>query len=230
MKFRIRGVLCCEFITRGSLEVEETFMTHAEPTAPAQPHEESDEALMLELSRDISNRAALDHLCNRYWKHLYFYHSRTFSHSDAEDLAQATFLRVLQRARQFNPDRAPFKAWLYGIAHHVGLDFQRVKCRRYDDVQIEDLEARTAGSLEFLDNRCLDLRKAIGCLPELHREVVMLMYFDHLSTKEIALILGIKKGTVSSRLSNAYEKLKNNLSLNTSSTEGSCKKIYASEL
>ena len=52
-----------------------------------------------------------------------------------------------------------------------------------------------------------EVRRALSQLSDDHRRVVVLRYFVDLSTKEVANALGVREGTVKSRLSRALEQL-----------------------
>lgn len=126
----------------------------------------------------------------------------------ADDLAQATCLRALERSAQFRGD-AKLDRWLIGIARHIW--FNQLKAER----------VRTQGGLIEADSVALDdlvsspeektfktqVFAAVLDLPEAQREAVLLVYVEGWSYREAADRLEIPIGTVMSRLAAARRKL-----------------------
>ena len=110
----------------------------------------SDETLMV--AYQAGNEAAFGELFERHAGSIYgFLVRRLGDPSLAEDLYQEAFLR-LHRARQtYNADR-PFRAWLFGIVHHLLTDTLRSRGR---SPEISSLD-------ESVASRDADLRESIG--------------------------------------------------------------------
>ena len=143
----------------------------------------------------------------------------TRNRSDAEDLVQDTFVKVLRFSGQFTPG-TNLKAWLYTILHNTWRNRRRGAAR--DTVEIDSPrvdEAAAAGSdAGDTPERILlratldaDLQAALDALPEAFREAVWLRDVEEFSYGEIAKMLGIPIGTVMSRISRGrrllFEKL-----------------------
>lgn len=160
---------------------------------------------------------AFEALYDRYKDYVYrvaFFVSR--NREEAEDAVQEAFLDVLKALPNYDVDGpARFETWLY----RVTLNRARMRMRRkqpasaeWDDVE-EQLERLPSPSSErpevvFLDGeRAGNLWRAVNRLPEEHRVVVMLRYQQDLAYNEIADVLGLREGTVKSRLYNAHRKL-----------------------
>lgn len=123
----------------------------------------------------------------------------------AEDLLQDTFMRAW-RGRERWPAAVSARAWLFGIARHVRLDALR-RLR-----PVESLTCEVAAEvLDEEDPRLEPMRHAIGKLPELQREALLLKLHHELTYAEIAAVLEIPVGTVRSRLHTALEILKGEL-------------------
>ena len=136
---------------------------------------------------------------------------------DAEDVVQDAFSRVYRRLATFDGG-ASFYTWLYRIVVNLSIDTLR---KRKRDRRIDNQADDAARALELgrgawpgFDDTCPDgaaerrdlakkLRRAFQDLPEIHQAVLMLRELEGLSYEEIAKTLGIKKGTVMSRLFNA---------------------------
>ena len=69
--------------------------------------------------------AAAEELVDLYWNRVYgFAYRLTHNKSDAEDIAQETFLRAFRNLPRYKPDGA-FKAWLFSIETNLFLDQQK---------------------------------------------------------------------------------------------------------
>ena len=114
----------------------------------------------------------------------------------AEDLLQDTFVQALRRPERLASSLSP-RAYLFGIARHVGQD-----ALRRQPMLVELTEA-AAGPVETEDARLAPMREEIARLPETQREARQLKLQHGLSYEEIAEVLGIPIGTVRSRLHHA---------------------------
>lgn len=114
----------------------------------------------------------------------------------AEDLLQDTFVRALRHPERLAASVSP-RAYLFGIARHVGVDALR---RSRPTCELAATEAEPAATE---DARLELLREAITGLPEGQREALQLKLHHELSYEEIAEVLGIPVGTVRSRLHHA---------------------------
>jgi RNA polymerase sigma-70 factor, ECF subfamily len=122
----------------------------------------------------------------------------------AEDLLQDTFVRALTRIDRLQTSVSQ-KAYLFGIARHVGIDALR-------QMKAADKMATEAPAMtEKLDERLEPMRQAISGLPEAQREALLLQLQQELSYAEIAEVLDIPVGTVRSRLHHAVLNLRQTL-------------------
>ena len=137
---------------------------------------------------------------------LYFFVRHGVSHSESEDLVQETYLRLWNYRKAYRKT-AKLSTFLFLIARQVRIDALRrqVRCEAREESWIAerlDEEApRTYGSKE-------DVLWAVSQLSEPLREVVELGVFRELPYAEVGEILGIPIGTVKSRMSNAFKRLK----------------------
>ncbi len=133
---------------------------------------------------------------------------RLVARDAAGDLAQETFLRVIEARRTFRPG-APFRPWLFGIARHVALDARRRWSRRNRrEVAVPELPELpvAAAAEEHLDG--LRLAELVEKLPADQREVVLLARVHGLTSPEIAQVVGASAGAVKVRLHRATAKLR----------------------
>jgi len=124
---------------------------------------------------------------------------------DAEDLTQETFLRVFRSLNTYTP--GTFEGWLHRITTNLFLDQVRRRKRLRFDPWGEDTERLAASSVETTPERGFehanldsDVQRALDALPPEFRAAVVLCDMEGLSYEEIAVTLGIKLGTVRSRI------------------------------
>lgn len=142
---------------------------------------------------------------------------------EAMDITQDTFVRVHRYLPSFKGDSS-FFTWTYRIAMNLCLDQQRRKGRseRIDLAESDEAEieaamdppsAALAGPQRAALNEELKgkLEEALQSLSENHRSILLLRELDGLSYEELAKVLGIRKGTVMSRLFHARLKMQKKL-------------------
>ena len=122
---------------------------------------------------------------------------------DAEDLTQETFVRVFRSLADFSP--GTFEGWLHRITTNLFLDMVRRRQRIRFDALPEDTERLpgTAPSPEQVySDTHLDpqVQAALDALSPEFRVAVVLCDIEGLTYEEIAATLGIKLGTVRSRI------------------------------
>jgi RNA polymerase sigma factor (sigma-70 family) len=126
---------------------------------------------------------------------------------DAEDAFQATFLVLVRKAASVRP-RERVGNWLYGVAYRTALEARSILARRHArERQVSAMpEPPAPSSDDSRDWRPL-LDEALNRLPEKYRTAVVLCELEGRSRKEVARILGIPEGTLSSRLATARQML-----------------------
>jgi RNA polymerase sigma factor (sigma-70 family) len=129
---------------------------------------------------------------------------RTKAGDDADDLAQRTFLRCVEPSNAYE-GRSTFRAFLFGIARNVLLEYIRscVRDRKVDpDFSVRsvlDLNPR-ASTVAFVKAEQRQLVQALQQLPLDQQVALELYYWEELSVDEVAAALEISPGTVKSRL------------------------------
>jgi RNA polymerase sigma-70 factor (ECF subfamily) len=127
----------------------------------------------------------------------------------AEELVQEVFTRVWRHAGSFDPDKASFRTWLYGIARNAIIDLKRRQSVR--PALAMHPEGEEKGAIDDSFERAL-LRWQVGAAlerltPE-HRQVLRLAHFQGLTLREISERTGIPLGTIKSRTSYALRGLR----------------------
>jgi RNA polymerase sigma factor (sigma-70 family) len=119
---------------------------------------------------------------------------------DAEDAFQETAVRAW---RNWSPHAvASPRAWLMTIAYRVFLDQKAREKARPSETLVEAVDFRAAGpaAATVLREEASRAAAAVETLNDEVREVIVLHYAGGLSLREVAAAMGIKSGTVKSRL------------------------------
>lgn len=139
----------------------------------------------------------------------------TGNRHDAEDLTQDVFVRVFRALPTFTPGN--FEAWIHRITTNLFLDGarrrQRIRFDALDPEAGERLPDPAAGPEEryHLSNLDGDVRTALLALRPEFRAAVVLADIEGLPYDEVAAALGIKLGTVRSRIHRGRAQLREQL-------------------
>lgn len=195
--------------------------------------DEKNRALITRMTE--GDEAAFDELYHSYSGKLYrMAYFITGNRSDSEDILQETFVKCfLHRKELKQPER--FESWLYQILVRTAwrsekrrkgkreLSFDGILDNEEDTGMAERIQRD--GKAEPLEQvlkaeMSSELWKAVNRLGMKHRTVVLLYYYNDLSTKEIAAMTGTLEGTVKSRLHKARLLLREQLLADTDREKG----------
>lgn len=173
-------------------------------------------ALMLRVQTD--DKAAFGQLVARYWRGVNLHFRLTVSESEAEDLAQETFLRVYDRRSHYRPE-AKFATWLFGIVRNVGRNALRSR-RRKPVVPLErahnsshgsgiiDTHSDTPSRIIYKSELETAVNDALKKLRTRQREALMGQHFDEKTYVEIAESLELSPEATKSLLYRARMQLR----------------------
>lgn len=140
----------------------------------------------------------------------------TGNQHDAEDLTQETFIRVFRSLSTYTP--GTFEGWLHRITTNLFLDQVRRRRRiRMDPLGEDAGDVVGPAGLGTPErgfehaNLDQDVQRALDALSPEYRAAVVLCDIEGLSYEEIAVTLGIKLGTVRSRIHRARAQLRESL-------------------
>ena len=133
---------------------------------------------------------------------------------DAEDLTQETFIRVFRSVQNYQP--GTFEGWLHRITTNLFLDMVRRRSRIRMEALPEDYDRVPADEPNpeqiYHDSRLgPDLQAALDSLAPEFRAAVVLCDIEGLSYEEIGATLGVKLGTVRSRIHRGRQALRDYL-------------------
>jgi RNA polymerase sigma-70 factor (ECF subfamily) len=137
-------------------------------------------------------------------------HRMSHNVQDAEDIAQASFLKAYEKLGSYKPE-FKFFSWIYRITINESINFlkHRNKFESFNDGQ--DVPETTAAEESELQEPRRILEESLMELKEDHRAVIVLKHFENLSYDEIGHVLGISEKKVKSRLFTARQVLRERL-------------------
>ncbi len=160
----------------------------------------------------------LDRLIEQYQYRLFRYLAYVTGNKErAEDFFQETWIRVLERGHQYD-GKSRFEAWLFAIARHLVIDWQRSK-------KVQSLDTLTDPELDYplqLVNESEpsplhqvlsqeteeNVQASLQKIPAIYREVLVLRFQEELQIEEMAGVLSVPLSTVKSRLYRGLEALR----------------------
>lgn len=161
---------------------------------------------LIEASRG-GDRAAFAQLIERHQRAVYAVaFAATRDRTLADDVAQDAFVTAWRRLADLrDPDRLP--AWLCGIARNVARDARkRVRDEVHEDVAHVAAEMTPYDAIS--DAECERMvAAALGELPDVYREPLVLFYYEERSLADVARYLGLSAATTQKRLSRGRQYL-----------------------
>ena len=169
------------------------------------------------------DEGAFEEILRTYEKQVYNLCLRmTNNADDAYDLSQESFIKVWRSLGDYQ-FQSGFSTWLYRLVRNTCIDYLRKQKRQKtvsltvqsdeeepEELLIPDLSPQPQDVAEEHERQTI-IADAIARLPDDYREILQLRAGQELGYEEIAAILGIKVGTVKSRLARAREQLRKNL-------------------
>lgn len=145
-------------------------------------------------------------------------HSRLGNHDEVDEVMQEVALAAAHQAsKKQQVERVG--PWLYRVALRQVMLFRRKAGRRRKLIQsamhqLNDGSSSNACPLQFLlsQERQQLVRRAIGKMADLDRQLLMLKYVDGMSYNEISDRLGVSASAVQSRLHRARAQMRHQLS------------------
>ena len=162
------------------------------------------------------DREAFAQLFDQYAKAVYNHaYWLTADWSMADDVVSATFLQAWRARARVDAEGGSLRPWLLGIATNIARNLRRGDRRyRAAALAMAGQPPVTPDHADRVDGRLDDARRlpaaitALATLRRADREILTLCLWQGLSYAEAAAALGIRVGTVRSRLSRAREKLR----------------------
>jgi len=196
------------------LDADPLTATRATVTAPAVGGSEGARASRMDPGRERAlvaqasiDPAAFAELYDFYLPRIHgFIQRRVRERTVTEDLTAATFERGLAalRGRRFRNDA--FGGWLYRVAANLVIDHVRAARRVTVGEEIDGLDPAPDALGAAIERD--DLRRAMDRLPDGHRRVLALRFFDDLAADEAGAVLGCSRRTFAVKLHRAIRALR----------------------
>lgn len=131
-----------------------------------------------------------------------FAHSLSQSSADADDLTQATIERAMRSQDQWRPGTR-LDSWTYRIMRNLWIDFVRARSRKEKYEALPEEALSIGADPRDALHASIDLKRVMAAMQKLpfeQREVVALILVEGFGYREVAEMLDLPIGTVSSRL------------------------------
>jgi RNA polymerase sigma-70 factor (ECF subfamily) len=160
----------------------------------------------------LSQRSAFEALLDLYEDRVYNLVRRMVGEQDACDVAQEALIEICNSVKSFR-GASSLGTWVHRVAANVCLEHRRRRRILFVPIEDETISQQadhTQDPAESAINKCImcDVNAALEALPEQQRDVVILHELQGLTYSECAEVMGCPIGTVKSRLSNAFLKLR----------------------
>jgi RNA polymerase sigma-70 factor, ECF subfamily len=129
----------------------------------------------------------------------------------SEEIVQEVLVEVWRAASRFDPARGSVLAWVATIAHRRAVDRVRSEQR---STERERRAARPVIAYDEVADTVADnldrerVRRCLGWLTDLQREAVTLAYYGGYTYRQVAGLLGVAAGTVSTRMRDGLIRLR----------------------
>ncbi|NNE85640.1 MAG: sigma-70 family RNA polymerase sigma factor [Sphingomonadaceae bacterium] len=130
-------------------------------------------------------------------------------HTEAEDVAQDTFVRLHRKLDSWEGGEDGLSSWLHRVAVNLSIDRKRAPARPVSLVEIGDV-SEPAGLDGPLDRK-RHVEAALAGLPDRQRAALVLVHYQGLSGREAASALEISVEALESLLARARRTLRNTL-------------------
>jgi RNA polymerase sigma-70 factor (ECF subfamily) len=175
---------------------------------------------LVEAARRL-DEAAWAEIYRRHAQQVYAYiYYRLGDQHTAEDLAADVFVKALAGIKGYVWRGTPLLAWLYRIAHNVTVDHHKSSARRLQMQAADEADGvqDRHDRLGALDART-DMLNAIRELTEDQQQVIILRFYQMLSSAEVARVIGKPEGAVKALQSRGLRSLRRVLDAQTQGLE-----------
>ena len=167
----------------------------------------SDEELMQSVSD--GNLDAMTYIFERYNVRLYnFYFQMIKDQAVCEDLTQNVFLKVIKYKHSYKGGK--FVSWIFKIARNLFYDHYQDQKKTQDFESIENVTGEFDDEEIEKEEELNHLAKALNCLNEKDRELIVMNRIDGIKYDQIAEIVGSNTTAVKTKIHRIVKKLRTN--------------------
>ncbi|MDP2632456.1 MAG: RNA polymerase sigma factor [Candidatus Curtissbacteria bacterium] len=155
------------------------------------------------------DKDAYGEIYNLFYKRIYRYCSfNTRKAEVAQDICQETFIKAWKALPSFSQKGGSFQAYLFKIARNLIIDLSRKKKEeRLEQYQEIEIESQVEDKIEQREKEAV-VQLALAKLDELDRQIIILHYFEDMTGREVAKVVGIREGNLRVKTHRALKKLK----------------------
>ena len=145
-----------------------------------------------------------ENVYEKYFSDVYnFTYSLVLHRERAEDLVSEIFIKAMTHYDSYDPTRASVRTWLTNIARNTIIDEFR-KADKRNHLSLDDEENGIDVPYEeeyaiFNEDMEKEVYKIMAALSPSERELLSMIYFQHMKNDEVAAVLGINAKAVSAR-------------------------------
>ena len=167
--------------------------------------------LVQQLKNPATQEQAFRKLMGLYKERLYWHIRKiVFSHDDADDVLQNTFIKVFKNIHSFK-EESKLYSWMYRIATNEAITFinKKASAQNVDLSVLQNTMANDLKSDDYFsgDEIQLMLQKAIVTLPQKQQLIFNMKYFDEMKYTAISEILGTSVGALKASYFHAVKKI-----------------------
>jgi RNA polymerase sigma-70 factor (ECF subfamily) len=171
----------------------------------------TDQALIIQFQNGDAKESAFTQLLKRHRETVFFQIKKmVLEHSDADDIAQAVWIKVWNKLDGFKQESA-FSTWLFRVAYNETLNFiaQKKRLKTHSTQNEMDHGLEHPSSQDALKETAIQIKleRAIAELPEKQRFVFMLRYYQAFDYEKIASITGTTVGGAKANYHQAVKKM-----------------------
>ena len=155
------------------------------------------------------SESAFRQIVDQHSRRIFNYARRmTRNGTEAEDVAQETFIRFWVSRDRFDPSRVKLTTWLHRIARNLCVDYFRQRQLQERQVPVQSDNQDSPDTDYELSIRAAVVHKALMTLSERQRSAIVLCHYQNFSQHDAAHILGLSVDALESLLRRGRSKLK----------------------
>jgi RNA polymerase sigma factor (sigma-70 family) len=147
-----------------------------------------------------------DEYSDKIYKFIYY---RTHHKQTAEDLTSTTFVKALERIRQYDESKGAFSTWLYQIARNAIIDHYRTQKPEQDIQTVWDLSDGTDIERDVQNlEQIKQVKEKLSMLTPEQRDIIIMRLWDDMPYAQIATVTGKSEGACKMAFSRGIKALR----------------------